>query len=190
VASPDPIAVLTPSDEALLAGMGSGDQAAAAEFVRRFERRVFGLTLSILRDRGAAEEAAQETFVRAWRHASSFDARRGKVASWLLTIARNASLNMLPSRGVDPVDPDELVGLVKASGGDVGVDGSDEVMPLREAVRRLPEQQRRMLVLAAFYGFTARELSEMDGVPLGTVKTRIRAAMTKVRSELGVADES
>jgi RNA polymerase sigma-70 factor (ECF subfamily) len=63
-------------------------------------------------------------------------------------------------------------------------------MPLREAVRRLPEQQRRMLVLAAFYGFTARELSEMDGVPLGTVKTRIRAAMTKVRSELGVADES
>jgi RNA polymerase sigma-70 factor (ECF subfamily) len=169
--------------------MGSGDAAAAAEFVRRFERRVFGLTLSILRDRGAAEEAAQETFVRAWRHASSFDPRRGKVTAWLLTIARNAALNMLPSRGIEPVDPDALVGLVQTGsehgGADADGDGS-----LREAVRRLPEGQRRVLVLAAFYGYTAREMSDMDGVPVGTVKSRIRTALLKLRSELGVADGS
>ncbi len=187
VATPDPIALLTPSDEALLAGMGSGDAAAAAEFVRRFERRVFGLTLSILRDRGAAEEAAQETFVRAWRHASSFDPRRGKVAAWLLTIARNAALNMLPSRGIEPVDPDDLVGLVQTRGERGGTD-ADEDGSLREAVRRLPEEQRRPLVLAAFYGYTAQEMSDLDGVPLGTVKSRVRAGLLKLRTELGVGD--
>jgi RNA polymerase sigma-70 factor (ECF subfamily) len=190
VGTPDPVALLTPSDEALLAGMGSGDAAAAAEFVRRFERRVFGLTLSILRDRGAAEEAAQEAFVRAWRHASSFDPRRGKVAAWLLTIARNAALNMLPSRGVEPVEPDALIGLMQGRNEPVGTDAADEDGSLREAVRRLPEEQRRVLVLAAFYGYTAREMSDMDGVPVGTVKSRIRAALLKVRSELGVDDGS
>ena len=185
--TPDPIAVLTPSDEALLAGMGAGDPAAASEFVRRFERRVFGLTLSILRDHGAAEEAAQEAFVRAWRHASSFDPRRGKVAAWLLTIARNAALNMLPSRGIEAVEPDALVGLVQSRGEGGGTD-ADEDGSLRDAVRRLPEEQRRPLVLAAFYGFTAQEMSALDGVPVGTVKSRIRAGVLKLRSELGVGD--
>lgn len=183
------------SDEALLAGMGSGDATAAAEFVRRFERRIFGLTLSILRDRGAAEEAAQETFVRAWRHASGFDARRGSVAAWLLTIARNTSINMLPSRRADPVDPEVLLGLsegrLERDGVGTGVgDVVADAEPLREAVRRLPEPQRRALVLAVFYGFTAREMSDLDGVPLGTVKTRIRSALMKLRSELGVGDGS
>jgi RNA polymerase sigma factor (sigma-70 family) len=191
--SPDaaPAAITMPSDEAVLAGMGSGDGAAASEFVRRFERRVYGLTLSILRDRGAAEEAAQETFVRAWRHASGFDPRRGSVAAWLLTIARNTSINMLPSRRAAPVDPDVLLGLSE----DRFERGRERIPiedaePLREAVRGLPEQQRRALVLAVFYGFTAREMSELDEVPLGTVKTRIRAALMKLRSEMGVGDGS
>jgi len=191
--SPDaaPAAITMPSDEAVLAGMGSGDGAAASEFVRRFERRVYGLTLSILRDRGAAEEAAQETFVRAWRHASGFDPRRGSVAAWLLTIARNASINMLPSRRAAPVDPDVLLGLSedRFERGRERIP-TEDAEPLREAIRRLPEQQRRALVLAVFYGFTAREMSELDEVPLGTVKTRIRAALMKLRSEMGVGDGS
>jgi RNA polymerase sigma-70 factor (ECF subfamily) len=183
------IAVLAPSDEALLAGMGAGDPAAATEFVRRFERRVFGLTLSILRDRGAAEEAAQETFVRAWRYASAFDARRGKVAGWLLTIARNTAINMLPTRDVvAPVDPEVLLGLARPANEGNGAVVMDDASTLGDAVRRLPEPQRRALVLAVFFGFTAREMSELDGVPLGTVKTRIRAALTKLRSELEVGD--
>ena len=68
-------------DESLLLGLGSGDLDAARDFVRRFQHRVFGLTFSILRDRGAAEEAAQESFVRAWKHASAYDPRRGTVAA-------------------------------------------------------------------------------------------------------------
>jgi DNA-directed RNA polymerase specialized sigma24 family protein len=70
------------SDESLLAGLGSGDPDAAAEFLRRFQRRVFGLTFSILRDRAAVEEAAQDSFVRAWRYASAYDPRPGTVAAW------------------------------------------------------------------------------------------------------------
>jgi RNA polymerase sigma factor (sigma-70 family) len=178
------------SDEALLAGLGSGDPDSAAAFVRRFQRRVFGLTFSILRDRGAAQEAAQEAFVRAWKHASAFDPRRGTVAAWLLTIARNVSINMLPARRVDPIDPDVLIAM---HGEDRYEDGAEarvlDSEMLRNALARLPENQRRVLVLAVLYGFTAREMSEMDGLPLGTVKTRIRSAMMKLRSELGVRDD-
>ncbi len=178
------------SDESLLAGLGSGDRDAAAAFVERFQRRVFGLTRSILRDRGAAEEAAQEAFVRAWRHASAYDPRRGTVAAWLLTIARNVSINMLPARRFDPIDPEVLLAMEARRPRDHG-DESEEVdsEPLREALRRLPEGQRRALVMAVFYGFTAKEMSELDGLPLGTVKTRIRSAMMKLRSELGVPDD-
>lgn len=182
--------VLTLSDDALLAGLGSGDPEAGARFVERFERRVFGLTLSVLRDRGAAEDAAQETFVRAWKHASTYDPRRGTVAAWLLKIARNVSINMLPSRRADPVDPEVLRALQEPRADEDGSPQAARVSePLREALRRLPEDQRRALVLSVFYGFTASEMSDLDGLPIGTVKTRIRAALTKLRSELGVSDE-
>jgi RNA polymerase sigma factor (sigma-70 family) len=182
--------VLTLSDEALLAGMGAGDPDSAAGFVRRFQARVFGLTLSILRDRGAAEEAAQETFVRAWRHASAFDPRRGTVVAWLLTIARNTSINMLPRRRPDPIDPEVLLTLREARPGPAEDDRTSDVSAaLAAALDGLPEPQRRALVLATFYGFTAAEMSDLDGVPLGTVKTRIRSALMKLRTDLGVHDD-
>jgi RNA polymerase sigma factor (sigma-70 family) len=178
------------SDESLLAGLGSGDADAAADFVRRFQRRVFGLTFSILRDRAAAEEAAQESLMRAWRHASAYDPRRGTVAAWLLTIARNVSINMLPTRRFDPIDPELIVTLeARRPHQDSTETQVVDSELLREPLARLPADQRRALVLAVFYGFTAREISEIDGVPLGTVKTRIRSAMRKLRAELRVSDD-
>jgi RNA polymerase sigma factor (sigma-70 family) len=178
------------SDESLLAGLGWGDPGAAAAFVQRFQRRVFGLTVSILRDRAAAEEAAQESFVRAWRHASAYDPRRGTVAAWLLTIARNVSINMLPTRRFDPIDPEVLLTLEAERPHEDRTQAQvvDSEL-LREPLARLPGDQRRALVLAVFYGFTAREISELDKVPLGTVKTRIRSAMLKLRSQLRVSDD-
>ena len=180
----------TLSDEALLAGLGSGDPGAAAAFVDRFQRRVFGMTLSVLQDRQAAEEAAQEAFVRAWRHSSTYDPRKGTVAAWLLMIARNVSINMLPSHRSYPVDPGMLRQLqdpVPSQGPDGQLAPVSE--PMRKALMRLPAEQRRVLVLAVFYGYTAREMSEQDETPVGTVKTRIRAALMRLRSELGVSDE-
>src|SRR5918911_1903944 len=94
------------SDEALLAGLAAGDPDDAAAFVRRFQRRVYGLAWTILRDADLADDAAQETFVRAWRHAAGYDPRRGRVAAWLLTIARNVAIDRARMRRVPPADPD------------------------------------------------------------------------------------
>jgi RNA polymerase sigma-70 factor (ECF subfamily) len=186
----------TLSDEALLAGLGSGDPEAAAAFVNRYQRRVFGMTLSILRDRQAAEEAAQEAFVRAWRHASTYDPRKGTVAAWLVMIARNVSIDMLPSHRPYPVDPEVLLDLQDPGPSQEPGPSQDRDSqlapvsgPMREALMRLPAEQRRALVLAVFYGYTAREVSEQDGTPVGTVKTRIRAALMRLRSDLVVSDE-
>src|SRR5215207_1335501 len=97
------------SDEALLAGFGARDPDASAAFVRRFQSRVFGLALTILGDRGEAEEAAQEAFLRAWRHAEAYDPRRGAVATWLLAIARNVAIDRARMRRSEPVDPSEAL---------------------------------------------------------------------------------
>jgi RNA polymerase sigma-70 factor (ECF subfamily) len=171
--------------------MGSGDSEAAAAFVRRFQGRIFGLALTIVMDRGAAEEVAQETFLRAWKHASVFDPRRGRVSTWLLAIARNLAIDVIRVRRQEPMDPQVLADLqtpTEAGPDEQGVTVEDTAR-LRTALAALPEEQKRALVLAAFYGRTAREISEMEGAPLGTVKTRIRSAMIKLRAEYEMEDE-
>ena len=175
------------SDEALLAGLAAGDADAATAFIRRYQRRVFGLAVVIVGDRAVAEEVAQEAFVRAWRHAAAFDARRGSVATWLLTITRNLSIDALRLNRSDPVDPDDLVALdLRTQERDPGDAAALAVESdrLRRAIADLPPDQRRALVLAAFRGATAREIGELDGIPLGTAKTRIRSAMLRLREAL------
>ena len=175
------------SDETLLAGLASGDAEAAAAFVRRYQSRVYGLAVTMLHDAALAEEVAQETFVRAWRHAATYDARRGRVPTWLLAIARNLAIDRARMRSPTPVDPDVIASeldLVHVDSVDVG-----ERDRLRRAIGSLPDEQRRALVLATYAGRTAREIAELDGVPLGTVKTRIRSAMLKLRESLGVGHE-
>jgi RNA polymerase sigma-70 factor (ECF subfamily) len=173
------------SDESLLAGLGSGDPEAAAVFVRRFQSRVFGLALTVLHDREAAEEVAQETFVRAWRHAATFDPRRGRVAPWLLTIARNLAIDAARVKPAVPADPDVVVAALDNSAQET-MPEIDERDRVRAAVADLPADQRRALVLAAYAGRTAREIGELDGIALGTVKTRIRTAMLRLREALEV----
>jgi RNA polymerase sigma factor (sigma-70 family) len=172
------------SSETVLAAMGAGDRDAAAVFVRRFQSRVYGLALTMLRDPELAEDVAQDTFIRAWRYAGTYDARRGQVATWLLTIARNAALDRVRLRSATPMDPSLVAAeLDRELPEETG--GSAEWAHVRGAVAELPADQRRALVLAMYAGRTAREISELDGVPLGTVKTRIRSAMTKLRATLG-----
>lgn len=176
------------SDEALLAGLGCGNPEAAAAFVRRFQGRVYGLALTMLRDPDLAEDVAQETFVRVWRHAATFDARRGRVPTWVLAIARNLAIDRARLRSATPVDPDVLASELELAREDAPVDIAERAL-VRQAVGALPDDQRRALVLAMYTGRTAREISELDGVALGTVKTRIRAAMLKLRDTLGVQHE-
>jgi RNA polymerase sigma factor (sigma-70 family) len=176
------------SDETLLAGLGSGNPDAAAAFVRRFQSRVYGLALTMLRDPDSADEVAQETFVRAWRHAASYDPRRGRVPAWLLTIARNLAIDRARMRPVTPTDPDIIASRLDVAEQDTMPDLGERDR-LRRAVAALPDEQRRALVLAVYAGRTAREISELDETPLGTVKTRIRTAMLKLRETLGDRNE-
>jgi RNA polymerase sigma factor (sigma-70 family) len=179
------------SDEALLTAVGAGDRDAATTFVRRFQSRVYGLALSILGDAAAAEDVAQETFVRAWRYAASYDARRGRVSTWLLSIARNAALDRTRVKGQPPLAPEAVAALLERGPDAVGVDETarvDERERMRGLLADLPADQRRAVVLAIYFGRTAREISELDGVPLGTVKTRIRTGMSRLRRTLEVAD--
>src|SRR2546421_8641042 len=169
--------VRTLSDQALPAGLGSGDPDAAAAFVDRFQRRVFGMTLSILRDRQVAEEAAQEAFVRAWRHAAAYDPRRGTVAAWLLTIARNVAVNMLPAHRTYPVDPEALLGLQETRPSpDADGQLAPVSQPMPEALMRLPGEQRRAPGPAGFFGYTPPEGSETQPTPGGPLQNPIPSA--------------
>jgi RNA polymerase sigma-70 factor (ECF subfamily) len=159
--------------------------------VRRFQSRVYGLAITILGDPQAAEDVAQETFVRAWRHAATYDPRRGQVAAWLLTIARNLALDRARLKGSQPVDPDFLASRLDDERSGEAVDestGIAEREQLRGLLLELPEPQRTAVVLATYFGRTAKEIGELDGTPVGTVKTRIRDALLKLRTRLEVEE--
>ena len=176
-----------PSDEALLAGVAQGDDESSVAFVRRYQKRVFGLAYSMIGDTAAAEEVTQEALIRVWRHAPVFDARRGSVTTWVLTITRNLSIDALRLRRAVPVDPDEFLTLGLASNEGLPEESAmagDSVPALRAALATLPADQRRALVLAAVWGRTAAEISESESIPLGTAKTRIRAGMSKLRAAM------
>jgi RNA polymerase sigma-70 factor (ECF subfamily) len=173
------------SDESLIAGMASGDTDALAAFVRRFQARVYGLALTVVDDIGLAEEVAQDAFMRAWRHAASYDPRRGRVPNWLLTITRNLAVDAVRMRRDRPIDPDRLMGALMSTPEQPEYDGVERV---QAGLRALPADQARPIVLAVVYGLTAREIAEHEGIPVGTAKTRIRRGMARLRVALGVMD--
>jgi RNA polymerase sigma factor (sigma-70 family) len=180
------------SDEALLAGLAAGDRDASAEFVRRFQRRVYGLARTIVRDAGTAEDVAQEAFVRAWRYAAGYDARRGTVLTWLLTITRNVAVDRLRLRQAEPFDPELLASKLQLNDPRAAHDEHAAVAEreqLREALSILPSEQRRALLLAVYFGRTAAEVAELEAIPVGTAKTRIRTAMHRLRDRMEVPDE-
>jgi RNA polymerase sigma factor (sigma-70 family) len=175
------------SDEALLAGLAAGDRTAAVVFVRRFQRRVFGLALAVLHDEGRAAEVAQDVFVRAWNQSASFDPRRGSVTTWLLAITRNLSIDRLRMEGarpVSPVDPVTLVGGPDRGDPEDSAVTASETRRVLAALAVLPEEQRRCVVLATIGGRTAREIGESERIPLGTAKTRIRDGLLRLRALL------
>lgn len=173
------------SDEALLAGMSAGDADAAAAFVRHHQARVYGLALTIVGDPAVAEEVAQEAFVRAWRHAGSFDPLRGRATTWLLTIARNVAVDVLRVRRDLPVDPVGMSEILVSH-----VDDGERVADrerIGAALRSIPHEQAVAVVLAVHFGLTAQEVSEYQKVPLGTAKTRIRTGLHRLRTQLEVS---
>ena len=178
--------MVQPSEEALLAGIALGDAAAARALVRRHQQRVFGLAVAILGDHHAAEDAAQEAFVRAWRRADSFDPRRASVLTWLLAITRNTAIDARRVHVAAPIDPQDLsvIQVLAGAGPEDRALFGGEVERVRAALVDLPGPQRDALLLATYFGLTANEVAETQHVPLGTAKTRIRDGLRKLRSRL------
>jgi RNA polymerase sigma-70 factor (ECF subfamily) len=153
-------------------GLLAGNEEAVRALYERYARPVFTLGLRLLGSREAAEELTQDVFLAAWRKAARFDPSRGRLSTWLMTIAHNLA-----------VDRPRLV-LVEEVPEVIGA-GEEETLIERDiAVRALAilsDAERQLLVRAYFGGLTAREIAEADGIPLGTVKTRLRTALIKIR---------
>lgn len=181
------------SDDVLLAAAAGGDGHAMAAFVRRYQSRVFGLARTVVGDTDTAADVAQEAFVRAWRHAGAYDARRGSALGWLLVITRNLAIDARRVRRPEPVDPEVVAGIAFASA-DLrsspaeSAEVSDDVARVLAALELLPAEQRRALLLATMGGRTALEVSEAEQIPLGTAKTRIRTALLRMRDRLAGQD--
>jgi len=174
------------ADDDLLRAISQGDESALAALYDRYRLILFSLILRILHDRSEAEDVLQEAFLQVWRRASDFDRERGRAFTWLVTIARSRALDrlrMLSSRSRfveadEQTVSDEVIDtaqvLAKSEQGEI----------VRQALRELPDEQRRALLLAYFEGLTQAEIAERLGDPLGTVKTRMRSGLIKLRELL------
>jgi RNA polymerase sigma factor (sigma-70 family) len=181
------------SDHELLSGFAVGDTEFGQAFMRRFQGRVYGLALNLLGDRGLAEDVAQEAFVRAWKHAATYDPDRASVTAWLLRITRNLAIDTLRRRRPQILDPDGFAALIPVSTATMVEDAaviSDLAGRAHVALARLPPGQARALWLSAFCGCTAQAIADSEGIPLGTAKSRIRQGLRTLRAWLTESDGS
>jgi RNA polymerase sigma-70 factor (ECF subfamily) len=174
------------TDNDLLHAVSRGDESALAAIYDRYRLILFGLVLRILNDRQEAEDILQETFVQIWRRAGDFDESRGRVFTWLVTIARSRALDRLRALSSRARVADEAAQLPRDEVGDASTDAlrSEQSTIVRRALAELPEEQRRTLLLAYFEGLTQTEIAERLGDPLGTVKTRMRLGLIKLKELL------
>lgn len=183
-------------DALLIRSIANGQQSAVEALYDRYNRLVFSVALAVVGDRSVAEEVTLDVFLHAWRGAKTYDPSRAKVSTWLVAIARHHAIDVLrwqssrvDSKSVlledvqllddtDPSNPEEQAGL------------SMERRSVQAALANLPHDQRLALYLAFFKGYSHQEIAELLEQPLGTVKTRIRLAMQKLRQILVDVDES
>lgn len=180
-----------PSDESLAALVARGDNAAFETLYDRYSSTVLGLSLKILGDQAAAEDVLQETFWRVWRSADTFQIQRGSFTGWLFRIARNLAIDAYRRKhtGVQ-ARTDEAAELLVEQAADPKAGPDEETEQLIEhreihlAIASLPDAQRRVIELAFYYGMTRKEIADATGEPLGTVHTRARLGLEKLRHEL------
>jgi RNA polymerase sigma-70 factor (ECF subfamily) len=171
-----------------MARIATGDEPAFAELYDQLAHAVYGVVLRVVRDPAQSEEVSQEVFVELWRHAARYDAARGDVRSWAVTIARRRAVDRV--RSEQSLRDRQLRHAAAAAGlpddpPDVVLDSLDRVRA-RQALAELSDAQRQALELAFFGGLTHVEIADQLGVALGTVKTRIRDGLIRLRGLMGV----
>ena len=184
-------------DETIISLIVQAQTGALSELYDRYGRLVFSLAVGSLGDQATAEEITQDVFLRVWQRAGQYRADRGKVSTWLTSIARNRAIDRLRRRSSRPEQFSVLWAEVGPGDG-LAVSGPAQVAELtmerervRAAISQLPVAQKRVLALAYFQGLTQSQISDALDLPLGTVKTRIRLGMEKLRQMLaedGAAD--
>jgi RNA polymerase sigma factor (sigma-70 family) len=172
------------SDEALVALVARGHDAALAELYDRFGRIAYGLALKVVRDRSLAEDAVQDAFLAIWRSAGRFVAERAKASTWILTLVHRRAVDLVRREQLRRTEPLEAAPQPSP-------ESTEEQAWLRlqrarvsEALRKLPDQQREALELAYFGGFTQSELADRLGEPLGTIKSRMFTGLARLRELL------
>jgi RNA polymerase sigma-70 factor (ECF subfamily) len=179
-------------DESLVRRMAAGEDQALGVLYDRWYPLVHGVVSRLVRQPDDVEDVVEETFWQAWRQASRFDPARGAVQTWLLTIARSRALDRVRSlrrRREDPLQGDDGEPVIQqAAEGDPGLDAeaSERRSIVVAALNELPTEQREALELGYFGGLSQSEIAERTGQPLGTVKTRMRLAMQKLRGQLQI----
>jgi RNA polymerase sigma-70 factor (ECF subfamily) len=176
---PDTSAMADPPAEGLLRRTADGDRKALGELFDRFAGFANGLALRILRDRREAEDVVQEVFLQVWRQAERFDAARGTPAAWIGTITRTRALDRLRRRAARREEPSEAAPAAASA-----APAAEDALAVRAALAALPNDQRREIELAYYEGLTQSEIAQRLGEPLGTVKTRIRSGMMRLREAL------
>jgi RNA polymerase sigma-70 factor, ECF subfamily len=186
----------TDSDAALVARMAAGDERALGVLYDRWATTVHTIAYYLLGQADDAEDAVEETFWQAWREAGRYDASRGAVSTWLSTIARSRALDRQRARQRRAEEP--LEGVVSSSDGSGGIAGSrapstnqqqeaeasERARDVAAALEKLPAEQREVIELAYFGGLSQSEIATRTSLPLGTVKTRARLALEKLRAPL------
>lgn len=173
--------------------MAAGDGSALAEIYDRHGRSMFSLAVRILRDQSDAEEIVQDVFAQAWRQAARYDTTRGAVVAWLLMMARSRAIDRLRARrGQPPLQGDHHAALRDAADVappvDVALLTADQAARVRAALESLPDAQRAAIELAFHEGLTHTEVAERLEQPLGTIKTRIRLGLLRLRAALPSGD--
>jgi len=178
-------------DQAAVARIACGDANGLADLYDRYARPVYSLALRILGNQSEAEDIVQDVFSQAWRQAARYDASKGRVAAWLLTLTRSRAIDrlralrvrMTEAVGDHGIDIDQIVD--SGVGPDALAVSADQCARVRMAVAQLPLLQRTALELAYYEGLTHSEIAAQLEEPLGTVKTRIRSALLRLRELLG-----
>lgn len=174
------------SDAALVVAIGRWREDAMAEAYRRHGGAVYGLARRVVRDEGIAEEVVQEVFLRLWSSPDRFDPERGSLRSWLLAQAHGRSIDRLRSDGARRQREERDAQRTAAAGYDLEREAMDLAVAdrVKEAMGTLPLAERQALELAYFDGYTYREVAKILDTPEGTIKSRIRAGLKRLHTDL------
>ena len=180
------------SDVLLLKAIAARDELALAQLYDRYDRILFGLLMRILNNREEAEDVLQEVFLQVWRKAADFDESRGRPFTWLVTLARSRGIDRLRTLASRERVAEAGAREVSEEISDAATDAlkSEQRGLVSDALAKLPDEQKRTIMLAYFDGLTQSEIATRLGAPLGTVKTRMRTGMIRLRELLAGQGES